>query len=82
MQQIGEQSLRQSREPRRTARRLNADDPPQRSPAIMTSKSITSLAFAAGCILALGAMPSAQAQTMDQPQVVTNGPQATAGDYG
>ena len=44
----------------------------------MISKTLTSLAFAAGCVLALGAMPPAQAQT----QMVTNGPQASTGDYG
>ena len=34
----------------------------------MTSKTVTSLAFAAGCALALGAMPSAHAQYAPQPQ--------------
>ena len=54
----------------------------------MTSKTITSLAFAAGCVLALGAMPSAQAQYYPQPRpymgttVETNGPQASRGDFG
>ena len=54
----------------------------------MTSKTVTSLAFAAGCVLALGAMPSAHAQYYPQqpaaipPQVETNGPQASRGDYG
>jgi hypothetical protein len=56
----------------------------------MTYKSLTSLAFAAGCALALGAMPSAHAQTNPQqqptigpqPEMVTNGPQASAGDFG
>ena len=55
----------------------------------MTSKSVMSLAFAAGCILALGAMPSAHAQyyqPQPQPylgtQVQTNGPQASRGDFG
>lgn len=48
----------------------------------MTSKSITTLAFAAGCLLALGAMPSANAQALDQSALVTNGPQASAGDFG
>jgi hypothetical protein len=56
----------------------------------MTSKSLTSLAFVAGCVLALGAMPSAHAQYYPQPQhyasgppqLVTNGPQASRGDYG
>jgi hypothetical protein len=53
----------------------------------MTSKTVTSLAFAAGCVLALGAMPSAQAQYYPQPQpnittLETNGPQASRGDFG
>ena len=62
----------------------------------MTSKTVTSLAFAAGCVLALGAMPSAQAQApltyqpappaqayeAAPPQLVTNGPQASRGDFG
>ena len=47
----------------------------------MVNKTVTSLAFAAGCVLALGAMPSAQAQYAN-PQVVTNGPQASRGDFG
>lgn len=41
----------------------------------MTKKTVTSLAFAAGCALAL-AIPAAQAQT----QVWTNGPEWTPGD--
>ena len=54
----------------------------------MTSKTVTSLAFAAGCVLALGAMPSAQAQYYPGPQqpmittLETNGPQASRGDFG
>lgn len=57
----------------------------------MVSKSVLSLALAAGAVLALGTLPSAQAQTYSQypqpytmgpPQMVTNGPQASAGDYG
>jgi len=63
----------------------------------MKSKTVTSLAFAAGCVLALGAMPSAHAQYYPQPQpqpmittgpapvetqVATNGPQASRGDFG
>ena len=63
----------------------------------MKSKTVTSLAFAAGCALALGAMPSAQAQYYPQPQpqpmmttapapmethVATNAPQASRGDFG
>ena len=47
----------------------------------MISKTVTSLAFAAGCILAVGAMPAAHAQSYDQ-QLVTNGPQASPGDFG
>lgn len=55
----------------------------------MIKKSVMSLALAAGCVFALGA--SAQAQTypqqqpymgMQQHQMVTNGPQASRGDYG
>lgn len=42
----------------------------------MTKKTVTSLALAAGCALAL-ATSAAQAQT----QVLTNGPQATPGDF-
>jgi len=56
----------------------------------MTSKTLTSLAFAAGCVLALGAMPSAQAQYYPQERPIvnmgttleTNGPQASRGDFG
>ncbi len=33
----------------------------------MTSKTVTTLAFAAGCVLAFGAMPSAHAQYQPQP---------------
>ena len=47
----------------------------------MLNKTLTSLAFAAGCVLALGAMPAANAQGVD-PQLVTNGPQASRGDFG
>ena len=47
----------------------------------MKNKTVTSLAFAAGCLLALGAMPTAQAQTYN-PELVTNGPQASRGDFG
>jgi hypothetical protein len=47
----------------------------------MMNKTVTSLAFAAGCVLALGAMPTAHAQNND-PQLVTNGPQASRGDFG
>jgi hypothetical protein len=56
----------------------------------MTSKIVTSLAFAAGCVLALGAIPSAQAQFYPEPQprpfigttVESNAPQASRGDFG
>jgi hypothetical protein len=48
----------------------------------MNNKTVTSLAFAAGCILALGAMPPAQAQYYDNTELVTNGPQASRGDFG
>lgn len=62
----------------------------------MTSKTLTSLAFAAGCVLALGAMPPAHAQYSPQPQMqpsagppqmvdnqlITNAPQASRGDFG
>jgi hypothetical protein len=51
-----------------------------------------SLAFAAGCALAIGATPAAHAQYYPQPyygppapvtsQMVTNGPQASRGDFG
>jgi hypothetical protein len=52
----------------------------------MLSKTTTSLAFAAAC-LTLAAVPAAQAQyytepTVIQPQVETNGPQASRGDLG
>jgi hypothetical protein len=53
----------------------------------MMSNTLKSLAFAAGCALALGAMPAAHAQNAGpqvaaMPQVETNGPQASQGDYG
>jgi len=48
----------------------------------MISKTVTSLAFAAGCVLALGAMPPAHAQSSAPPQLVTNGPQVSPGDNG
>ena len=47
----------------------------------MLNKTVTSLAFAAGCVLALGATPAAHAQNAP-PQLVTNGPQASRGDFG
>ena len=61
----------------------------------MIRKTATSVAFAAGCVLALGAMPAAHAQNYGQPtappgygqpmppaQLETNGPQASRGDFG
>jgi len=53
----------------------------------MMSKTVTSLAFAAGCALAFAATPSAQAQYYPQTQpnittLETNGPQASRGDFG
>lgn len=80
----------------------------------MTSKTVMGFAFTAGCILALGAMPAAHAQSYPPPQpqpyaappppaappqaymqyspqpepaavpqqMVTNGPQASRGDFG
>lgn len=62
----------------------------------MTSKTVTSLAFAAGCVLALGAAPPANAQSYPQAQpqplvgqprtsdtqMITNAPQASRGDFG
>jgi hypothetical protein len=47
----------------------------------MMSKTVTSLAFAAAFAVALGAMPTAQAQYY-QNELVTNGPQASRGDFG
>src|SRR6266704_5552453 len=47
----------------------------------MMSKTVMSLAFAAAFAVALGAMPTAQAQYM-QNELVTNGPQASRGDFG
>ncbi|HEX3952925.1 MAG TPA: hypothetical protein VHW90_05090 [Stellaceae bacterium] len=44
----------------------------------MISKTVTSLAFAAACVVAVGTAP-AHAQTS---QLVTNGPQASGGDFG
>ena len=53
----------------------------------MLSKTVKCLALAAGSVLALGTMPAAQAQAPGPqvaaiPQVATNGPQASPGDYG
>jgi hypothetical protein len=42
----------------------------------MKLRIVTSLAFAAACLTAVGSMPAAQAQE----QVVTNGPQVSPGD--
>ena len=47
----------------------------------MINKTVSSLAFAAGCVLALGAMSPAQAQNYNA-ELVTNGPQASRGDFG
>ena len=47
----------------------------------MMNKTVTSLAFAIGCALALGATPPAQAQNYNA-ELVTNGPQASRGDFG
>ncbi len=69
----------------------------------MMSKTMIGVSFAAGCALAMAAMPTAQAQTYPPPaqpymgpplaqpyagppvvenQLVTNGPQASRGDFG
>jgi hypothetical protein len=58
----------------------------------MMNKTVTSIAFAAGCALAMAAMPAAHAQYYPaqpyaapppiQNQMVTNGPQASRGDFG
>jgi hypothetical protein len=53
----------------------------ERESPVMINKTVTSLAFAAGCALALGAMPAAHAQYY-QSELVTNGPQASRGDFG
>jgi hypothetical protein len=45
----------------------------------MFKKTATGVAFAAGCLIALGAMPRAQAQDYNR-ELVTNGPQADPGD--
>ena len=47
----------------------------------MTSKAIVGVAFAAGCAIAFGTIPSANAQRQMTTQVLTNGPQANPGDY-
>ena len=54
----------------------------------MMKKTVTGLAFTAGLVLAWGAIPPAHAQYYPQPpvyqqnQLVTNGPQASRGDFG
>ena len=57
----------------------------------MMSKTVMSLAFAAGCALAMAAMPAQAQYYPQQPQMapppiqnqlVTNGPQASRGDFG
>ena len=53
----------------------------ERESPVMISKTVTSLAFAAGCVLAFGTMPAAHAQYAN-PQLVTNGPQPGPGDSG
>jgi hypothetical protein len=45
----------------------------------MFRKTATGLAFATGCLIAMGAMPGAHAQDR---QLITNGPQASRGDFG
>jgi len=47
----------------------------------MLKRTATGLAFATGCLIALGAMPGAQAQYYDR-ELVTNGPQVNTGDMG
>ena len=48
----------------------------------MTSKAVVGIAFAAGCALAFGGMLPAKAQMQPDTQVLTNAPQASAGDHG
>ena len=53
----------------------------------MMKKTVTGLAFTAGILLAWGAVPPAHAQYAPAPQyqqneLVTNGPQASRGDFG
>ena len=53
----------------------------------MMKKTVTGLAFTAGILLAWGAVPPAHAQYAPTPQyqqneLVTNGPQASRGDFG
>ena len=49
----------------------------------MTTKSVTSLAVAAGCALAFAAVPAAQAQNYaaSDTSVMSNAPQASRGDF-
>lgn len=47
----------------------------------MTSKAVVGIAFAVGCALAFGAVPSAKAQMGVGTRVVTNGPQTNWGDF-
>ena len=47
----------------------------------MMKKTMTGLAFVTGCVLAFGAVPAAHAQYAN-PELVTNGPQASRGDFG
>jgi hypothetical protein len=43
----------------------------------MLAKTMTSLAFAAACLTAIAAVPSAQAQMAPTDQLITNGPQSS-----
>jgi hypothetical protein len=47
----------------------------------MMNKTVISLAFATAFAVALGAMPTAYAETSST-ELVTNGPQASRGDWG
>jgi hypothetical protein len=49
-----------------------------KEPMVMTSKTVMSLALAAACLTAIAT--GAQAQGINQPQVITNGPQVDRGD--
>ena len=44
-------------------------------------KTVSSLAFAAACVAAIGAMPAQAQMYQYQEQLITNGPQANAGDF-
>src|ERR1700676_4562462 len=77
---VNEQSLRSRRNHRKPLLVLLVTILETESP-VMIKKTVTSLAFAAGCVLALGAMPAAHAQVY-QNELVTNGPQASRGDFG